>query len=300
MKNDKGFTLVELLAVIVILAVILVIAIPNVIKIIDKARLDSYKRTEDMLVSAAQKYMAQQGITLAAVGDTTTVSYNTDLRANNFIDKISDQASKNECINSKVIVTKTITGYTYKPALICDNFISFEKHSLIIYGDFSSSSGWSTENGTTVVTTASNFATTTNTSNTYSVLARGTNGILSASLQNHVLFLKAKVRVKGSPTNQIFIGSSNGLGNLTPAESTKSISSPIVDQWYDIYGTINFGAGNNASTIVKIYMQYADAATALNKQMEVKDVMVIDLTSMYEPNAIPSTDNIYSLINKSR
>jgi type IV pilus assembly protein PilA len=126
MKKNKGFTLVELLAVIVILAVILVIAIPNVMKIIDKARLDSYKRTEGMLVSAAQKYMAQQGITLTAVGDTTTVSYNTDLRGNNFIDKISDQASKNECTNSKVIVTKTITGYTYKPIMLCDNYISLD------------------------------------------------------------------------------------------------------------------------------------------------------------------------------
>ena len=35
MKNKKGFTLVELLAVIVILAVILVIAIPRIIDVID-------------------------------------------------------------------------------------------------------------------------------------------------------------------------------------------------------------------------------------------------------------------------
>jgi type IV pilus assembly protein PilA len=131
MKKSRGFTLVELLAVIVILAVILVIAIPNVMKMIDKARLDSYKRTEDMLVSAAQKYMAQQGITLNTVGDTTTVSYNTDLRGNNFIDKVYDQKNKTECTSSKVIVTKITTGYTYMPILECDNYISLTNIDLL-------------------------------------------------------------------------------------------------------------------------------------------------------------------------
>jgi prepilin-type N-terminal cleavage/methylation domain-containing protein len=52
--KQKGFTLVELLAVIVILAVILVIAVPNIIKVIDKAKYDSYKNSLILILKAAK------------------------------------------------------------------------------------------------------------------------------------------------------------------------------------------------------------------------------------------------------
>lgn len=52
--NRKGFTLVELLAVIVILAIILAIAVPNVVGIINKSRDDSFISTARMMVSAAR------------------------------------------------------------------------------------------------------------------------------------------------------------------------------------------------------------------------------------------------------
>lgn len=52
--KKKGFTLVELLAVIVILAVILAIAVPNVLGIINKSRDDSFISTAKMMVSAAR------------------------------------------------------------------------------------------------------------------------------------------------------------------------------------------------------------------------------------------------------
>ncbi len=53
-RNKKGFTLVELLAVIVVLAVILAIAIPNVLGIIDNARKDSFASTAKMMIEAAK------------------------------------------------------------------------------------------------------------------------------------------------------------------------------------------------------------------------------------------------------
>lgn len=54
LKNYKGFTLVELLAVIVILAVILTIAVPNVMKIIEKSKKDSFESTAAMMISTAK------------------------------------------------------------------------------------------------------------------------------------------------------------------------------------------------------------------------------------------------------
>ena len=58
MKNKKGFTLVELLAVIVILAVILVIAIPRIIDVIDSSKLSSFESSARMIISDAEKQYA--------------------------------------------------------------------------------------------------------------------------------------------------------------------------------------------------------------------------------------------------
>ena len=61
MKNKKGFTLVELLAVIVILAVILVIAVPQILKTIEASRLGAIESSAKLIASNADEYyLAQQ------------------------------------------------------------------------------------------------------------------------------------------------------------------------------------------------------------------------------------------------
>ena len=54
-NNKKGFTLVELLAVIVILAIIMVIAIPSVLTIMTSARVKAFSEYAAKVVSAAEK-----------------------------------------------------------------------------------------------------------------------------------------------------------------------------------------------------------------------------------------------------
>ncbi len=56
MKNKKGFTLVELLAVIVILAVILIIAIPQITRTIEGMRLKSIEDSAKLIASNAEKH----------------------------------------------------------------------------------------------------------------------------------------------------------------------------------------------------------------------------------------------------
>ena len=71
MKKRNGFTLVELLAVIVILAIILVIAVPQIMSTIDNARLGAFRSTAKLLVSQAEKqYLVEQ-----TLGSTITTSY---------------------------------------------------------------------------------------------------------------------------------------------------------------------------------------------------------------------------------
>ena len=54
MKNNKGFTLVELMAVIVVLAIIIAIAVPSAITISHKIKLKMYDTKIDMILSSAK------------------------------------------------------------------------------------------------------------------------------------------------------------------------------------------------------------------------------------------------------
>ena len=55
MQKKKGFTLVELLAVIVILAVILVIAVPQIMSVIESARKGSIESTAKLIAEGAER-----------------------------------------------------------------------------------------------------------------------------------------------------------------------------------------------------------------------------------------------------
>ncbi len=68
-KKKRGFTLVELLAVIVILAVILVIAVPRIMSVIKDAKLGSIESTAKLIVSSAEsRYESKKALGLD-VGD---------------------------------------------------------------------------------------------------------------------------------------------------------------------------------------------------------------------------------------
>ena len=59
LKKEKGFTLVELLAVIVILGIIVAIAVPAIGNIISKAEDDADKAEVQLIVDAARLYEIQ-------------------------------------------------------------------------------------------------------------------------------------------------------------------------------------------------------------------------------------------------
>lgn len=56
--NNKGFTLIELIMVIALLAVIALLTTPNIIKILDKNKVDNYNNTIDSIISASEVYVS--------------------------------------------------------------------------------------------------------------------------------------------------------------------------------------------------------------------------------------------------
>ena len=128
----KGFTLVELLAVIAVLAIILLIAIPQIISTINDTKKAAFKKDESMIDKAAINYLAANLSYIPAnVGNTTTVLYS-DLNIGGSISTIIDQNNGSECLKSKVIVTKQADGtLKYVPGIICDNYISIDSFDML-------------------------------------------------------------------------------------------------------------------------------------------------------------------------
>lgn len=56
MKNNKGFTLIEVLLVILILAIISLIALPNIFDSINESKIKSYKQYEEYLLDNIELY----------------------------------------------------------------------------------------------------------------------------------------------------------------------------------------------------------------------------------------------------
>ena len=74
--NKKGFTLVELLAVIAILAILVIIALPNVLKMFNDAKKNTFMTEARKIYSEAEKkYISNQmkGITLTTYSDDSSL-----------------------------------------------------------------------------------------------------------------------------------------------------------------------------------------------------------------------------------
>jgi len=69
--NEKGLTLIELLAVIVILAIIAAIAIPSIGGIINRTKKESHRANAQILVDAARYAVTAEGFPILGIADTS-------------------------------------------------------------------------------------------------------------------------------------------------------------------------------------------------------------------------------------
>ena len=121
--NKKGFTMVELLAVIVILGILAIISVAAVQGIIAKAKERYYKSQEENFVMATQSYLNSNKTKQPKVSGQTVKVYLKDLRNAKYIDKIVDY-KKEPCNidNSYVQVFKYEDNVYYTPYITCPNY----------------------------------------------------------------------------------------------------------------------------------------------------------------------------------
>jgi prepilin-type N-terminal cleavage/methylation domain-containing protein len=125
-KNKKGFTLVELLAVIVILGIVAVITVPIISRVIKKAGTDVFSINEELMSKGAESYFSINDDLLPTyIGGKSTVTL-TNLVADGYMKDIKNPKDESTLCEGYVVAIKdAIEGYEYNAYLKCGtNYIT--------------------------------------------------------------------------------------------------------------------------------------------------------------------------------
>lgn len=144
-RSDLGFTMVELLGVLVLIGILFLIAVPAVSKYVGRSKQTSFQTALKTSYEACENYMMDNDTTIILpVGGSETVTLK-DLNEKNFMEAIFDAAGdKSICSDypeSKVVVTRIadteggLANYKYDVTIRCKNsgyfYYSFPNDGLL-------------------------------------------------------------------------------------------------------------------------------------------------------------------------
>ncbi|WP_035186484.1 prepilin-type N-terminal cleavage/methylation domain-containing protein [Alteribacter aurantiacus] len=115
LRNEKGLTLVELLAVIVILGIIAAIAIPAIGGIIDNSKKDAHIANAETVANAARLYATSNDVQGNKVIDISNATQGSEgLVQLGYVDKMPDNPDgSGDYHDGFVIIEKTGNSYSY-------------------------------------------------------------------------------------------------------------------------------------------------------------------------------------------
>ena len=131
MKNNKGFTLIEIIGAIIILGILLIIAIPYMNRNLETFRADYYNSIEETILASGKNFYTDNRKYLpSSFLESSKVSINT-LESQKYMDEILDYEG-NSCNKDSyvIVIKKSKTAYDYYLCLICegDNYDTTEKN----------------------------------------------------------------------------------------------------------------------------------------------------------------------------
>lgn len=116
----KGFTLAEMLGVIIILALIALIVFPTVASLIKQSKEDTYKEQVDYILNASNNWITANSVSLSQTG-TNCLSL-TDLKNSGYIDNKDIIDPRDESVMGgyiKIVYDNTYKQYTKEYVTTC-------------------------------------------------------------------------------------------------------------------------------------------------------------------------------------
>lgn len=114
--RNRGFTLVEILAVITLIGVLALITIPTIDVVIKSTREKGYENQKEVILSAAKDYGASNMMELPTIdGDYVYITLG-DLKLGGFIEVDVINPINEMCISNDtvIVITRKNNNYTYK------------------------------------------------------------------------------------------------------------------------------------------------------------------------------------------
>ena len=121
----KGFTLIEVLTVIVILAIILIIGVPQVLNAIESSKVSVYINNEKMLIKSTEVFLSKTFEEFPINNGETTEIIIDDLIQEGYLNDLRNPEDRTENCSGYILVTKiNFNSYDYTPHVRCGNEIN--------------------------------------------------------------------------------------------------------------------------------------------------------------------------------
>jgi type IV pilus assembly protein PilA len=311
MKRSKGFTLVELLAVIVILAIILAIAIPGISGLIDSVKKSTLSSNVKLLIKSLKTNYESISMTTGSFPNTFILiedNIKTVYPNSNDLDfEVTDKEGGIVVYNDGSVMMALYDGTycatksrlsddvevitTTKEA--CISNVYYEQAAapftnIITNADFSNDLvDWDSDNSTVSVANGEAFVTALD-NEYYASLIQETS-ILTDS--NPKVYVYAEMKVYDVTVYIYILGEGNS--NISSSE----IDNPKINKWYSVSGVLAF-SGQTGNMYYKPLIQYENISDAVGKRHSVRRPIAINLTALYGVGNEPTQEQMDNNINK--